>query len=191
MAGTQGQVEAVWEGSCTKGEQRRHIVCLKKRHQSCREVTQNTDSTEAFCERKLMRHSSMPSCILPIKELHTPGFVPSAQPAILSGALAGNGGICDAQLPVSLPSHINLPVMASKAVALRADDVEGGVKASREVRKLLPGVCVGGTVTFRGDDQLWVGRVWIQMNLTGIWRHMFNTFYTKDFYNKEAKLWKK
>lgn len=179
MTRTQSQVEAVREGPYTEGEQRRHVVCLEKRHQSCREITQHTDLTEASCERQLMGHPSVPSCILSIKELHTPGIVPPAQPAVLSGALAGNGGIGDTQLPVSLASHVNLPVMATKAVALQADDIEGGVKASGEVRELLPCVCVGGTVTFGGDDQLRVGRLWIQTHLTRIWRHMFNTFYTE------------
>lgn len=126
-----------------------------------------------------MGHPSVPGCILPIKELHTPGLVPTAQPAVLGGALAGNGGIGDTQLPVSLPSHVNLPVMATKAEALQADDIEGGVKASRDVRKLLPSVCVGGAVTLGGDDQLWVGSLWIQARLTGIWRHTFKTFYTE------------
>lgn len=134
-----------------------------------------------FCERQLMGHPSMPGCILPIKELHTPGLVPPAQPAVLSGALAGNVWIGDTKLPVSLPSYINLPVIATKAEALRADDIEGGVKASWEVRELLPGVCVGGTVTPGGDDQLWVGCLWIQTHLTRIWRHIFNNFYTEDY----------
>lgn len=165
MTGTQGQVEAVWERSCTEGIQRGHVVSLKKRHQSRREITQHTNPTEAFRERQLMGNPSVPSCILPVKELHTPGLVPPAQPAVLSGALAGNGGVGDAQLPISLPCHINLPVMATEAVSLEADDIKRGVKASWEVGKLLPGICVGGTVTFGGDDQLWMGCFWIQAHL--------------------------
>lgn len=126
-----------------------------------------------------MGHPSVPGCILPIKELHTPGLVPPAQPAVLSGALAGNVGIGDAQLPVSLPSHINLPVMVAEAESLQADDIEGGVKASREVRKLLPGVCIDGAVPMGGDDQLWMGRLRVQTHLAGIWRHIFNNVYTE------------
>lgn len=59
--------------------------------------------------------------------------------------------------------------MAAKAEALQTDDVEGGVEPSWLVREFLPGVCVGDAVTFRGDDQLWVGRLWVQVHLTGIW----------------------
>lgn len=120
---THGQVQAVCEGSCTEGEQWCHVVCLKKRHEPCRETAQNPDSTEAFCDRQLMGHPSVPGGVLPIKELHTPGLVPSAQPAVLSVTLTGNGGIGDTQLPVSLPSHVDLPVMAIKAEALQADDI--------------------------------------------------------------------
>lgn len=117
-----------------------------------------------------MRYPCVPSGVLPVKELHTPGLFPTTQPAALSGALSRNGGIGDTQLPVGLPSHVNLPVMATEAEALQAEDIEGGVKASREVRKLLPGVRVGSTVTMGGDDQLRVSRVWIQPHLTRVWR---------------------
>ena len=120
-----------------------------------------------------MGHSSVPGCVLPIKELYAPGIAAPAQPAVLCGALARDGWVGDAQLPVSFPSHVDLPVMAAKAESLQADDIEGGVEASREVWKLLPGVGVGGTVTLVGDDELWVGRLWIQTHLTGIWRHKF------------------
>lgn len=128
-----------------------------------------------------MGHASMPGCILSIKQLHTPGLVPSAEPAVLGGALPGDVWICDTQLPVSLPGHVNLPVMTTEAESLRAHDIEGGVKALREIRKLLPGVCVSGTVTLGGDDQLWVGRLWVQMHLAGIWRHIFNNLSTGSY----------
>ena len=115
-----------------------------------------------------MGHSSVPGCVLPIKELHAPGIAAPAQPAVLCGSLARDGWVGDAQLPVGFPSHVDLPVMAAEAESLQADDIEGGVEASGEVWKLLPGVCVGGTVTLVGDDELWVGRLWIQTHLTGI-----------------------
>lgn len=126
-----------------------------------------------------MGNPSVPGCVLPIEELHTPGLVPPAQPAVFSGALAGNGGIGDTQLPVSLPGHVDLPVVAAATVSTRADDVEGGVESPREVGKLLPGVCVGGTVTFGGDDQLWVGCAWIQRDRSGICRIQINVFMQK------------
>lgn len=130
----------------------------------------------------------MPGCVLPIEELHTPGLVAPPQPAVLSGALAGNGGIGDTQLPVSLPGHVDLPVVATATVSSRADDVEGGVESPREVGKLLPGVCVGGAVTFGGDDQLWVGCPWIQRHRTGICGiKMFNVFMQKKI--KKTNLW--
>lgn len=179
MTGTQGQVKAVWEGSCTETIQRSHVVCLKKRHQSRGDITQNTDPTEVFCESQFMGHPSVPRCILPIEEFHTPGLIPPTQPAVLSGALAWHGGIGDSNLPVSLPCHVNLPVMATKVVSLQAEHIEGDVKSPREVRQLLPAVCVGGAVTSGGDEQFRVSRLWIKTHLTGIWRHMFNTCYSE------------
>ncbi|TNN61312.1 hypothetical protein EYF80_028439 [Liparis tanakae] len=85
-------VEAFMEVICFT-----HIAA--KRHQPCRETTQHTNPTEVFCERQLMGHTSVPGSILPIKEFHTPGLVPPAQPTVFSGALAGNVWIGDAKLP--------------------------------------------------------------------------------------------
>lgn len=78
-----------------------------------------------------MRNASMPGRILAIKKLHTPGLRPAAEPAVLSCALPRNVGVGDTELPVSLPSYIDFPVMATKAEALQTDDIEGSVKASR------------------------------------------------------------
>lgn len=173
MTGTESQVETVWKGSCAEGIQRHHVLRLNKGHQASGEVTQNTDPTELWSRRQLMGHPCMPSCILPIKVLHAPGPISPAQPAVFTGAFALNSGISDPQLPVSLPTYIHLPVMPITAVSLQADDIEGGVKSSREVGKLLPPVCVGGAVTLRGDHQLWVSRVHVQTHLAGIWKDGF------------------
>lgn len=115
-----------------------------------------------------MGNPSVPGCVLSIKKLHAPGVIPSAQPALLCGSLARDGGIGNPQLPVSLPGHVHLPIVATMAVCLRTDDIQGSVKSAREVRELLPGFSVGGAVTTRGDNQLWVGRLRIQMYHTGI-----------------------
>lgn len=112
----------------------------------------------------------MPGCVLPIKELHTPGLGPPAQPAVLRCTFAWNGGVGDAKLPVGFPSHIDLPVMAAKAEALQTDDIQRGVEALGNIRERLPGVGVGHTVPPGGDQQFWVSRLRIQMYLTGIWR---------------------
>lgn len=136
-----------------------------------------------------MGNPSVPGCVLPVEELHTPGLVPPAQPAVLRGALAGNGGIGDTQLPVSLPGHVDLPVVATTTVPSRADDIEGGVESPREVGKLLPGVCVGGAVTFGGDDQLWVGCAWIQRHRTGICRIQIDVFTGGKKKIKKTSLW--
>lgn len=111
MTRTEGQVETVWESSCTEAVQWHHVFGLNKRHQPGEEITQNTNPMNMWYERLLMGHPCMPCCIFPIKKLHTPGPIPPTQPAVLSGALAKNGGIRDTQLPVSLPTHIYLPVM--------------------------------------------------------------------------------
>lgn len=128
-----------------------------------------------------MWHTSVPGRVLPVKELHTPGLCTSAQPAVFRCAFAINVGISDAKFPVRLPGHIDLPVVATKAEGLQTDDIEGGVEASWEVRKLLPGVRVGGAVTFGRDDQLWVCRFWIQVHITGIWKQIIEHFSSEDF----------
>lgn len=77
------------------------------------------------------------------------------------------------------PAHIYLPLMAITAVSLQGDDIEGGVKSSWEVRKLLPYFCVGGAVTICGNDQLWVSCVRIQTYLTWICTHTYTTGHTE------------
>lgn len=86
-----------------------------------------------FCDRQLVGYPTVPGCVLPIKELYGPGVRAAAQPAVLSTALAGDGGVGEAQLPVCLTSHVYLPVVTPRAEALQADHVEGGVKAAREL----------------------------------------------------------
>lgn len=117
MTWTQRQVEAVREGSCAEAEQGRHLVRLKERHQPRREAAHDANPTEEFCERQLMWHPRVPGRVLAVKELHAPGLGPAAQPAVLSRAFSGNGGVCHTELPVSLPGHVDLPVMATKAEA--------------------------------------------------------------------------
>lgn len=123
VAGTQCQVEAVGEGSFTVGVEGYHVICIQESHRSCDKIAKHPDPTELFCDWKLMGNPPVPGCVFPIKELHAPGIIPSAQPAVLRGALAGDGGIGDAQLPVGLPGHVHLPVVETTAVRLRADDV--------------------------------------------------------------------
>lgn len=123
VARTQCQVEAVGEGSCAVRVEGHHVICIQESHWSHDEIAKHPNPTELFCDWKLMGNPPVPGCVLSFIKLHTPGLVPSAQPAVLCGSLAGDGGIGDPQLPVSLPGHVQLPIVATTAVCLRADNI--------------------------------------------------------------------
>lgn len=118
VARTQCQVEAFREGSCTVGVEGHHIIGIQESHRARDEIAKHPNPIELFCEWKLMGNPAVPGCVLSIIKLHAPGLIPSAQPAVLRGSLARDGGICDPQLPVGLASHVHLPVVATTAVRL-------------------------------------------------------------------------
>lgn len=89
-----------------------------------------------------MLDATMPCCVVPIEVFHTPGFFATAKPGVLLKALARDAWVGEPQLPVGLPAHLYLPVLAAFTKALLTDYIEGRVKAGRTLGDLLPGVYV-------------------------------------------------
>lgn len=89
-----------------------------------------------------MLDAAMPGCVVPVEVFHTPGFFAAAQPGVLLTALARDAWVGEPQLPVGLPPHLYLPVLAAFTKALLTDYIEGRVKAGGILWDLLPGVYV-------------------------------------------------
>lgn len=115
-----------------------------------------------------MLNTSVPRSVVSIKVLHTPRLFTSAQPTVLRTALPWDARVGEPQLPVGLPAHLHLPVVATLSEALLADYVQSIVKTGGFFWDVLPGVYVCGRVTFRRDDQLWVGSVSIKGHISSI-----------------------
>lgn len=70
-----------------------------------------------------MLYAAVPRGIVPIKVFHAPRLLAPTQPAVLLAALPRDAGVGEPQLPVALPTHLYLPVLAALAEALLADYV--------------------------------------------------------------------
>lgn len=68
-----------------------------------------------------MLDATVPGRVVTVKILHTPRLFASAQPGVLLTALARDARVSEPKLPVGLPGHLHLPVLAALAEALLAD----------------------------------------------------------------------
>lgn len=178
MARTQGLMQGVSERPSAETMEGCHRVSSKKTHHPPRETAIHSDASELFpCQHsQLMWDTAMPSCVVPIKVFHTPRLFSTAQPGVLLTAFARDTRVGKPQLPVRLPAHLHLPVLAAFAEALLADYIQGGVKAGFSFWDILPDVCVGGRVSCRRDDQLWVRGVSIKDNICSIYEKGIRNF---------------
>lgn len=137
-------VEDIGEGGDIEAVERGHSVGPQEAHQAPGEAGVNTDASEVLSghHRERMGHPVMPCCVVPIKELHCPRLVSTAQPAVLLTALAWDAWVGETYLPVGLPTYLYLPIVTSLSEALLADGVEGGVKAWGSLWDFLPGIRV-------------------------------------------------
>ena len=100
-----------------------HGIGSEEAHQTPGEAAEYPDASELFScqQRQLIRDTTVPRSVASIKVFHTPRLFASAQPAVLLTALAWDARVGEPQLPVALPTHLHLPVLAALAEALLAD----------------------------------------------------------------------
>lgn len=89
-----------------------------------------------------MGNPIVPSSVVTIKVFYTPGLRSTPQPALLLTAFPRDAWIGESQLPVGFATDLHLPVIAPFFETLSAYHIQGGVKAGRIFRNVLPGVSV-------------------------------------------------
>lgn len=166
MAWAHCLVEDVSEGASTEAVQGGHGVSPQDAHQPPGEAAVHPNPCETLAGNvvELVAHLIVPGRVVSIEKFHAPGLSPTAQPAVLFAAFARDAGIRQTEFPVCLAAHLYLPVVAALAEALPADGIEGGVKTGGGLWEVLPGLCVRGQVSRRGDGQFRVGSIRVKDN---------------------------
>lgn len=82
-----------------------------------------------------------------------------------------DGVASHAQVPVRLPTHLHLPVMASRREGLAPEDADHTVKALGAVRHGLVAVPAAHLLAVVGDEQAWVGGEGVQGYVHCIFLH--------------------